>query len=166
LSGLTPSHNRARKLRGKNPQGQYSIEGFADLGIAGLTDRKTVRMYRRAWQAAIDAGKAKAVEPGRQQRVAVPEMEWPGAAARNKRGRPAQPDHTARWLMKWLEDYSADLEKKAKAGLADDDFEAVEDGIPKVTQTLQRIRAAIKAQKDQAKARHMTAKGGKKAAVA
>lgn len=59
----------------------FTLGGFAELGIRGLTSRPSVTKYRRAWQAAIDAGLAVAVSPG-------DEAELPDAAFSDFTGTP------------------------------------------------------------------------------
>lgn len=63
-----------------------SPQEFAALGINGLKSKTTVRTYRRAWQTAIDAKKAKPPRPGGQ--VTLPEMPWPPAPTKAKANRP------------------------------------------------------------------------------
>jgi hypothetical protein len=55
--------------------GQLSLREFADLGIAGLTNRESVARYHDAWQDAIDKGEAQPVTPG--QKIKLPDAEWP-----------------------------------------------------------------------------------------
>lgn len=61
-----PEHDskpgRPKKNGEKSPI--FNIAEFADLGIAGLTTRDTVRAYRQAWSWAIEHGHAKHVGPG------------------------------------------------------------------------------------------------------
>lgn len=59
---------------GENPH-KISFRAFAALGIVGLRDHGVVGKYHDAWQAALDAGKAKAIEPG--DRVEIPDLPWP-----------------------------------------------------------------------------------------
>lgn len=54
---------------------KISATDFAALGFAGLRSSETVAHYHKAWQEAIDTGKAKPVKPG--DRVEVPDLEWP-----------------------------------------------------------------------------------------
>lgn len=51
-----------------------SCREFAALGIAGLRSDQTVRRHRKAWQDAIDRGKAVAVQPGSE--VTLPDLPW------------------------------------------------------------------------------------------
>lgn len=53
----------------------FSCSEFAALGINGLRAPRTVRMYREAWQLAIEEGWAKAVEPG--DMALLPPEFWP-----------------------------------------------------------------------------------------
>lgn len=54
----------------------FTVTQFLDLKISGLISAHTVKIYRDAWQAAIDAGQASAdIFAG--QRVTLPEMGWP-----------------------------------------------------------------------------------------
>jgi len=53
---------------------KLSIADFAALQIQGLTTRETVGRYWKAWQDAIDLGKAEDVFPGN--RVTLPDLAW------------------------------------------------------------------------------------------
>ena len=52
-----------------------SVGDFIALGVRGLTTYDSVRRYRSAWQAAIDAGQVRAVAPGDD--VVLPELPFP-----------------------------------------------------------------------------------------
>ncbi|MGY1829301.1 hypothetical protein ACI8AA_02605 [Geodermatophilus sp. SYSU D01180] len=66
----------------------WSITGFAELGFTGLSKRDTVARYRNAWQAAMDAGKAHAVEPG--DTVDLPDLDWPPDTGHHRYLQPAE----------------------------------------------------------------------------
>lgn len=66
---------RDNAIRSETTTDGYTARQFADLGITGLKSDATVRIYRKAWQAAIDADKAKPVSPGDE--VSEPDMSWP-----------------------------------------------------------------------------------------
>jgi hypothetical protein len=53
---------------------KLSQTDFAALGITGLKDRNQVAAYRKAWQEAIDLGKAVEVKPG--DAVTLPDLTW------------------------------------------------------------------------------------------
>jgi hypothetical protein len=55
-------------------QDQLSFREFADLNIAGLRSKSRVQAYRGAWQAAIDRGGAKVINPG--DATSLPELPW------------------------------------------------------------------------------------------
>jgi len=52
-----------RPRKGESPH-KYTLSGFADLRVRGLSNPRTVTRYRAIWQSAIDAGLATSVEPG------------------------------------------------------------------------------------------------------
>jgi hypothetical protein len=74
-----------------SPVARFAITEFAALGIRGLSSHVTVRKYREAWQAAMDAGKAAEAVPGKP--VELPDMDWPrgegGGSAETGAGREA-----------------------------------------------------------------------------
>lgn len=63
----------ARQPLSLSPQ-RLSMAAFAELGIAGLRDRRRVSAYRAAWQSAIDQGGATEVHPG--DAVDLPGLPW------------------------------------------------------------------------------------------
>jgi erythromycin esterase-like protein len=86
--------------------------------------------------------------------------------SRNTNSRTQSDDRTVRWLVKWLEDHAADLKKKAKAGLVEDDAVLAESGIPKVIDTLLETDALIKADRAKSERRHAAGKRMQKVGVA
>ena len=58
-----------------SPVTRFSISEFAALGIPGLSSHVTVAKYRRAWQVAMEEGRA--AEPVQGRPVDLPDMEWP-----------------------------------------------------------------------------------------
>lgn len=59
----------------ENSHFPVTMDTFAGLNFAGLTERRIVARYRDAWQDAIDQGKAKEVHPG--DTVELPDLPWP-----------------------------------------------------------------------------------------
>lgn len=57
---------------------RFTFSEFAELGISGLTKRHSVARYYHAWQKAVDAGKARALEPG--DTIEVPDAAFPASA--------------------------------------------------------------------------------------
>jgi len=62
--------NRKTEVRFPMPMAEFAAQGYS-----GLSSEQTVAHYRKAWQLAIDAGKACSVEPG--DRIDEPDMDWP-----------------------------------------------------------------------------------------
>lgn len=67
-----------------------NVTEFAALGIAGLKSDQTVRTYRKAWQAAINVGKAAEIGPG--DPVEMPNAPWVVNVERLDRVREEAPD--------------------------------------------------------------------------
>lgn len=65
----------AQDQTGKTSGLILTYQALADHGIAGLRSAKSVGTYHDNWQAAIDADKAKPVQPG--DVIEVPDMDWP-----------------------------------------------------------------------------------------
>ena len=63
-----------RGRRSESTTSNLTPREFAALGITGLRSDQTVRRYRKAWQGAVDAGKAMLVVPG--QTVETPSADW------------------------------------------------------------------------------------------
>lgn len=61
--------------------GAISIREFSRLGVAGLRREETVRLYRKAWQYAIDHKSAEDVRPG--DSVVLPDIPWEEAYQAN-----------------------------------------------------------------------------------
>lgn len=59
----------------RSSSGLLSIHAFAELGVAGLRSRESVRRYRNAWQSATDSGWVRPVKPG--DRVTLPSQPFP-----------------------------------------------------------------------------------------
>ena len=87
---FTRNNGPGRPVNDGNPTFTKTQAEFARLGISGLTMRETVARYREAWQAAIDAGQARAVHPG--QVTELPDMDWNDAAPRLRDERPSKQD--------------------------------------------------------------------------
>src|SRR5690554_2845848 len=51
-----------------------TVPAFSRLGISGLKSHNSVRMYRDAWQWAVDNGYAGEIHPG--QEIELPTVEW------------------------------------------------------------------------------------------
>lgn len=73
VSAFTTTDANGRGNR--TSSGALSIRAFAELGVTGLRSQESIRRYRNAWQAAIDAGQVRPVAPG--DNVVLPELPFP-----------------------------------------------------------------------------------------
>lgn len=107
----------AAAITRRNKSDRLSMAEFAALGIKGLATDVSVRSYHKAWQAAVDAGKAKPVKPGGA--FAEPQMDWPPVRSDSNFGKRVSPEK----VVKDIESWQPETKKAAIEKLAADDLE-------------------------------------------
>jgi hypothetical protein len=101
-------------------RGSYTFAGFADLGIAGLSNWLTVRAYWQRWQDAIDSGDAQPVAPGDE--IVAPDLDWPPTGHSHGVDEGMREDATDEEKIKAAEKLIERLPEDAKSKIADDIF--------------------------------------------